>query len=109
MLEKGKNSVSIISWLSLNMQITSSKLNYVINTCALYLCGIAGRHILISRNKALSTRIRIFFKTEVFSPLLKKSRPHVAYSNRLGPSTCKRKNGGNMIAPSLESAHYLVI
>ena len=39
----------------------------------------------------------------------KNSHPHVAYSNRFSPSTRKRKNGGNMIAPDMEHARRLVI
>ena len=49
------------------------------------------------------------FENGVFFPFLKKSRPHVAHSNRFRPSTRKRKNGGNMIAPNVEHGHCLVI
>ena len=44
----------------------------------------------------------IFENGGFFSIFGKNSRQHVAYLNRFRPSTRKRKNGGNMIAPGVE-------
>ena len=43
-------------------------------------------------HKTLSTRIRIFLKTDIFSPLSKNTLPHVAYLNNFRTSTRKRLN-----------------
>ena len=68
------------------------------------------KYVGVIESKALSTRIRIFLRTEVFFSVFEKnSRPHVAYSNRFRLSPRKRKNGGNMIAPAVKHAHCLVI
>ena len=50
-------------------------------------------------HKTLSTRIRIFLKTDIFSPLSKNTLPHVAYLNNFRTSTRKRLNNETFCYP----------
>ena len=48
---------------------------------------------------SISTRIRIFLKTDIFSPLSKNTLPHVAYLNNFRTSTRKRLNNETFCYP----------
>ena len=50
-------------------------------------------------HKTLSTRIRIFLKTDLFFPLSKNTLPHVAYLNNFRTSTRKRLNNETFCYP----------